>query len=75
MEDELSYQADEMPNMLQVRRIEQLEGLADTSIVEVLYDDHIEAFYDSDEDLDLSDKDNEQNDNNDKEDSKFDNKI
>jgi len=47
--DELSYQAEEMANVLPVTRIEHLQCLADTSNVEVVDDD--------DEDVDLLNED------------------
>jgi len=52
--DELSYQADERSNVLPVTRIEHLQCLVDTSKVEVVDDDDIEAHnHDDDEDVDL----------------------
>ena len=69
LEDELPYQTNKTPIFLPIARIEQLQGLADTSILEILNDDHIELVIDdTDEDLDLSDEDDEQNDNNDEDD-------
>ena len=41
--------------MFLVERIEQFQGLADISIIEVIDDDHIEALvHDIDEDINLS---------------------
>jgi len=42
VEDELPYQADESPTVLPVLTIELVQGLADTTILEVLDDDPIE---------------------------------
>jgi len=67
MEDELPYQANEIPNVLPVIRIEHLQGLAKTFVVEVL----IEPLDQSDQDL--SNKDDKENVNNDQDRLQFDN--
>jgi len=66
VEDELPYQADELPTVLPVLTIELVQGLADTTIFEVLDDDPIEPVDDDTyEDIDFLDEVNEQNDNSD----------
>ena len=68
----MPYQADETPVVLPVERIEQFQGLVDTSIIEEVDDDHIEALvHDIDEDINLSKEEDKENDNND-ENSNFD---
>jgi len=62
----LPYQADELPTVLPVLTIELVQGLADTTIFEVLDDDPIEPVDDDTyEDIDFLDEVNEQNDNSD----------
>ena len=53
---ELPYQADELPTVLPVLTNELVQGLADTTILEVLDDDPVEPVYDdTNEDIDYSD--------------------
>jgi len=63
MEDELPYQANEIPNVLPVTRIKHLQGLAETFVVEVLDHHDMEPLDQSDQEL--SNEDDEENDNND----------
>jgi len=52
----LPYQADELPTVLPVLTNELVQGLADTTILEVLDDDPVEPVYDdTNEDIDYSD--------------------
>jgi len=66
VEDELPYQADDSLTVLLVLTIELVQGLTDTTILEVLDDDPIEPVDDDTyEDIDFADEVDEQNDNND----------
>ena len=68
----MPYQADEIPIVLPIKRIGQFQGLADTSIIEEVDDDHIEALvHDIDEDINLSEEEDQENDNNNDENSNF----
>jgi len=68
----LPYQAHETPVVLPVERIEKFQGLADTSIIEEVDDDHIEALvHDTDEDINLSEEEDQENGNNNEENSNF----
>ena len=65
IKDELPYQAHETPVVLPVERIEKFQGLADTSIIAEVDDDHIEALvHDTDEDINISEEEHQENDNN-----------
>jgi len=58
--------------VLPVERIEKFQGLADTSIIEEVDDDHIEALvHDTDEDINLSEEEDQENGNNNEENSNF----
>jgi len=73
IEVELPYQGDETSVVLAVERIEQFQGLADTSIIEEVDDNYIEALvHDIDEDINLSEEEDQENDNNNDENSNFD---
>jgi len=66
VEDELPNQADESPTVLPVLTIELVQGLADTTILEVLDHDPLEPFDDdTNEDINFSHEVDEQNENND----------
>ena len=66
VEDELIYQADESPIVLPILTIELVQGLADTTILEVLDHDPLEPFDDdTNEDINFSHEVDEQNENND----------
>jgi len=68
----MPYQANENPVVLPVERIEQFQGLADTSIIEEVDDDHIEELvHDTYEDINLSEEEDQENDNNNEENSNF----
>jgi len=59
--NELPYQADETSNVLPVTRIEHLQCLADTSIVEVIDDDDdIEAHNHDDDDIEAHNHDDDE---------------
>ena len=62
IEDYLPYQLDEMSNVLPVTTIEQLQGLGDTSVLELVNDD--EPISDNDDIIESS-KDDGEHDGND----------
>ena len=67
--DELTYQTNESPTVIPILTINLVQGLADTTVLEVLDDDLIKPVDDDTyEDLDFSDEVDEQSDNNDEQD-------
>jgi len=63
--DYLPYQLDEMPNLLPITRIKEVEDLTDTLIVEPINDDVIKTICDDDDELNESSQDDEEYDDND----------
>jgi len=75
IQDYLPYQFDEMPNVLPITRIEEVEGLAETLIVELVNDDVIETVCDDDDEDEVneSSQDDEEHDDNDMDNWDFEN--
>ena len=75
IQDDLPYQFDERPNVLRITRIEEVEGLADTLIAELVNDDVIETVCDDDDEDEVneSSQDDEEHDDNDMDNWDFEN--
>ena len=67
IQDDLPYQFGEMPNVLPISRIEEIEGLAYTLIVELVNDDVMETICEDDDEDEIneSSQDDEEHDDND----------